>query len=180
MKVLDSKRAVVDRGQLGDVGVLRSHSELQSIDTRHVSASKLPMAVRLYLFCHNAPDLATAFIPSLQHVLVGVTWDSLLLRKLETNVFLADGRPHGSASAWAPARPPTKHEVWRKLWTARRAYDVILLMLVLLRSEGSESWCSEGLGQRAGMMGLRLGTVETIWDLPIFVTILPVLSVLPH
>lgn len=144
-KVLDSKRAVVDRAQLADVGVLRSHSELRSISHTARQSQQFAYGRWLYLFCHNAPYLA-AFIPSLQHILVGITGNGLLLRKLEPNVFFADGRPHGSIRTWAPARAPTKHEVWSKLWTARRAQDVIvLLLLFLLGGEGSKARGSERL-----------------------------------
>jgi hypothetical protein len=65
------------------------------------------------------------------------------------------------------------------LWAARRAYDVIVLLLFLLGSKGSKARSSEGLGLRAGMMDLWLGTVEAIRDLPFFVTIL-LLNILPH
>jgi len=131
----------------------------------------------VHLFRHNAPDLATTFIPSLQHILVGITLDGLLLRKLESNIFLIDGRAQTGARAWAPA---PKHEVWGKLWTARWAQNVIGLLLVLLGGERSKAGGSEGLRLRAGVVGLWLSTVKALLDLPFFVSILPFFNIFSH
>jgi hypothetical protein len=129
----------------------------------------------MYLFSHNAPDLATTLIPSLQHILVRITLEGLLLRKLESNVFLIDGRGYTGACARAPA---PKHEIWGKLWTARRAQNVVGLLLVLLGGEGNKARSSEGLGLRAGVVDLS--TIKALLDLPFFVYILPLFDIFSH
>src|SRR5258708_1213583 len=132
----------------------------------------------MYLFRHNASYLTATFIPSLQHILVGITRGGLLLRKLKTNVFFTDGRTHGIAHAWATAR--TEHEVRSKLRAPRRAQNITLFLLLLLGGKGGKAGGSEGLRLRTRVMNLWLRTVEVIGDLSLFVTILSLFNILPH
>src|SRR6266404_2969992 len=136
-----------------------------------MSASGLSYGRGSHLLRHDSPDLAAAIISSLQDFLVRITWDGLLLRKLETSILLTNGRCHNIAHAWALTC--TKHEVWSKLRTARRTQDVILLLL-LLGGEGGEARSSETLRLRARVVALWLGAIQALWDFSFFVTVLPI------
>jgi hypothetical protein len=74
-------------------------SQLLLIESSLLTLECFDLILNCDLFRHNASNLGATFIPSLQHILVGITRGGLLLRELETSVLFTDGRGHDIAHA---------------------------------------------------------------------------------
>ena len=104
----------------------------------------------IYLFCHDARNLASSVVRSRKALSIERTW--LLLGELEPDILLIDWWTHGAIRTTPSPGTAPKHEAGSQLGTTRRSQHLALILV----SESSESWGSKALREGAAVVVLLL------------------------